>query len=552
MITEGKDKFDPNVRREKDQLYGCLEYCQNRHVCRRTMQLEHFGEEFDSAGCNKTCDNCKGGLQVVEVDFTEPAKEVLLLINEVKAETNNESCTMVQLADLYRGLTSSSKRLIFNFDAITQLGKGRRFKKEQVMNFLHKMEAKHYLFERNVRNARGYSTCKVQHGPDTNKLLHHNERFVVLEAGGAKPKSPVKPKKAKKAASKKAKEPQEVIDIDDIDSCDDEPFYIGRTRKPGQQVKRRRDVQDLDGNQQLRLETALVNKAKEWAEIERQAGVVVRYWDILGNSQVKNIVRAVCLNLQEIKEHAGLPQAKQEKYGQQIVKAVKEFLASEGILDRFDKDRRLTQEWSPDVGEEKKKKKKSKKVVGGTLASSGGPRRALNVDAEGGGDDPYDVGIDFDRCEAEAKDGWSDATAKAVYRSYITNNLPLVASLLAAASLLLVRRCRDSRGDQEGRASFSTKVRLNEQAPPVYYCRTPTNNLPLVDSLNGPLFAPRRRPLLAAARSSQVLPWIPVPPKPTGSTGATRKTCRFGGRGASRRWDSRVSSRGRNWRSRLG
>jgi bloom syndrome protein len=30
MITEGKNKFDANVRREKDQLYGCLEYCQNR------------------------------------------------------------------------------------------------------------------------------------------------------------------------------------------------------------------------------------------------------------------------------------------------------------------------------------------------------------------------------------------------------------------------------------------------------------------------------------------------------------------------------------------
>ena len=30
MITEGKNKFDPNVRREKDQLFGCLEYCQNR------------------------------------------------------------------------------------------------------------------------------------------------------------------------------------------------------------------------------------------------------------------------------------------------------------------------------------------------------------------------------------------------------------------------------------------------------------------------------------------------------------------------------------------
>ena len=135
------------------------------------MQLEHFGEAFDRAGCNDTCDNCRDGMQSMEVDYTDVAKNVLNLIDQVKGETNDEGCTINQLADLYRGLTSSSKKLIFNFDAITLKGSGKKYKKDQVLNILHKMEAKHYLFERCIKGRMGFGVSKVQHGPDAKKLL---------------------------------------------------------------------------------------------------------------------------------------------------------------------------------------------------------------------------------------------------------------------------------------------------------------------------------------------------------------------------------------------
>ncbi|GMH80213.1 hypothetical protein TL16_g08450 [Triparma laevis f. inornata] len=59
MITDGGKKSGPNIKRQKDQLYACFKYCEDEFQCRRSLQLEHFGEMFDRTLCNKTCDNCR-------------------------------------------------------------------------------------------------------------------------------------------------------------------------------------------------------------------------------------------------------------------------------------------------------------------------------------------------------------------------------------------------------------------------------------------------------------------------------------------------------------
>ena len=43
------------MRRKIDQLYTCVRYCENTFECRRTLQLQFFGEHFDKSKCNKTC-----------------------------------------------------------------------------------------------------------------------------------------------------------------------------------------------------------------------------------------------------------------------------------------------------------------------------------------------------------------------------------------------------------------------------------------------------------------------------------------------------------------
>jgi hypothetical protein len=52
-------------------------YCDNEVDCRRTLQLAHFGENFDARLCKGTCDNCARGSTFVETDVTEAAKQLV-------------------------------------------------------------------------------------------------------------------------------------------------------------------------------------------------------------------------------------------------------------------------------------------------------------------------------------------------------------------------------------------------------------------------------------------------------------------------------------------
>ena len=54
-------------------LYSILEYCEEPFLCRRKMQLQFLGEEFDESNCPRNCDNCKAGFRVTANDLTQQA-----------------------------------------------------------------------------------------------------------------------------------------------------------------------------------------------------------------------------------------------------------------------------------------------------------------------------------------------------------------------------------------------------------------------------------------------------------------------------------------------
>ena len=54
-----------------------VSYCENDVDCRRLLQLLHFGENFDSVHCKKTCDNCCKIKSFVDKDVTNIAKQLV-------------------------------------------------------------------------------------------------------------------------------------------------------------------------------------------------------------------------------------------------------------------------------------------------------------------------------------------------------------------------------------------------------------------------------------------------------------------------------------------
>jgi bloom syndrome protein len=75
-----------NTRTRKNEnvhaLYSILEYCEEPYFCRRLMQLNFLGENFDPLRCDKMCDNCRGDYEVVERNYSEQAKVLVNLVQD--------------------------------------------------------------------------------------------------------------------------------------------------------------------------------------------------------------------------------------------------------------------------------------------------------------------------------------------------------------------------------------------------------------------------------------------------------------------------------------
>ena len=69
FITNGQNS---GVRKKENlnALYSMLEYCEEPFLCRRQMQLQFLGENFDNEKCMRMCDNCRTGLKIAAKDMT--------------------------------------------------------------------------------------------------------------------------------------------------------------------------------------------------------------------------------------------------------------------------------------------------------------------------------------------------------------------------------------------------------------------------------------------------------------------------------------------------
>ncbi|KAL7448989.1 hypothetical protein ACHAWC_001102, partial [Mediolabrus comicus] len=101
MIKGSGNPFSAATQRKIDQLYSCLRYCEDKFECRRTLQLQFFGEHFDQTNCNNTCDNCRNGYVAEIRNITEESKQVLQLLSSINSQ--GKKATLHQLAELWRG-----------------------------------------------------------------------------------------------------------------------------------------------------------------------------------------------------------------------------------------------------------------------------------------------------------------------------------------------------------------------------------------------------------------------------------------------------------------
>ena len=85
------------TQRKIDHLYSCLRYCEDTFQCRRTLQLQLFGEQFDKGKCNKMCDNFRLGKVAKNRNMTHAASDILQLLESMISQKRGRGFTLHQL-----------------------------------------------------------------------------------------------------------------------------------------------------------------------------------------------------------------------------------------------------------------------------------------------------------------------------------------------------------------------------------------------------------------------------------------------------------------------
>ncbi|XP_063165083.1 ATP-dependent DNA helicase Q1 isoform X2 [Candoia aspera] len=88
-----------NVGQQK--LYDIVSYCHDMRRCRRVQIAHHFDEAWDSANCNKMCDNCCREEPFEKMDVTGHCRELIKILKQV--DQIREKFTPLKLIDAWLG-----------------------------------------------------------------------------------------------------------------------------------------------------------------------------------------------------------------------------------------------------------------------------------------------------------------------------------------------------------------------------------------------------------------------------------------------------------------
>ncbi|XP_042326030.1 ATP-dependent DNA helicase Q1 isoform X2 [Sceloporus undulatus] len=88
-----------NVGQQK--LYDMVSYCHSMSRCRRVLIAHHFDEAWDSANCNKMCDNCCREESFENMNVTGHCQDLIKILKQV--DHMKEKFTPLKLTDAWLG-----------------------------------------------------------------------------------------------------------------------------------------------------------------------------------------------------------------------------------------------------------------------------------------------------------------------------------------------------------------------------------------------------------------------------------------------------------------
>ncbi|XP_073477517.1 ATP-dependent DNA helicase Q1 [Aquarana catesbeiana] len=166
-----------NVGQQK--LYEMVQYCQDLTRCRRVLIAQHFDEVWDSAQCNKMCDNCNASKTYDKVDVIDYCRDILKILEQ--ADQMDEKLTPLKLIDAWMGKGAAKLR-------VSQVLPPRlpRIELERIIT--------HLLLQKYIKedfSFTAYTTISyIKTGPKANLLRNEKHSITLQMRTSVKIKSP--------------------------------------------------------------------------------------------------------------------------------------------------------------------------------------------------------------------------------------------------------------------------------------------------------------------------------------------------------------------------
>ncbi|XP_076626851.1 Bloom syndrome helicase [Colletes latitarsis] len=169
------------LKTHMDNLFKMVSFCENKTDCRRTLQLNYFGEVFSREQCiaNKatSCDNCRNKDDFTMLDATDHAKQIMKAVRDIN-QTKQCNLTLVFLTDIFKG--SDLKKI--RESGLTKLplyGLGRSWNRGDIERLLHYMVLKEYLKEQMYIN-NDIACAYLKIGPNASELMTKQDVKVLI------------------------------------------------------------------------------------------------------------------------------------------------------------------------------------------------------------------------------------------------------------------------------------------------------------------------------------------------------------------------------------
>ncbi|GMI83623.1 hypothetical protein like AT1G10930 [Hibiscus trionum] len=404
MISQGAAEQSPSVtgysrfnnsgrilETNTENLLRMVSYCENDVDCRRLLQLLHFGEKFNSAHCQKTCDNCCKITSSVDKDVTNIAKQLVELVR-----LTGQQFSSSHILEVYRGSLSQFVKK-HRHETLGLHGAGKHLAKGEASRIIHHLVVEEFLLE-DVKKSDIYgsvsSVLKVNESKAKNLFLGGKTiilRFPSSVKATKVSKPEVTPAKGSLTTSVKISPP----------SVD--------TSAQSQSI--------VDLNLSAKLYSALRMLR---TVLVKEAGEGVMAYHIFGNATLQHISKRVPRTKEELLEINGIGKAKVSKYGDRLLETI------EATIKEHYKTDKLGSGSSNDSNDSAKRRRNAN--AGGDddddfSRSTGGSKRRTVERQDRDGDayaskDPgyYNSGNDDDQCPAdfdyvydvELKEKWAE------------------------------------------------------------------------------------------------------------------------------------------------